>query len=260
VTDKTFECMGATMRYRRFGKAGGKPLLFLRSEESLPADAGFIEALAQDHDVILPHHPGFGASDNPDWLRGMGDTAYCYLDFLDHLGLNAIHVVGASIGGWIAAEIAVRDSSKLASLSLIAPLGVREKGQTFGDVFLWTPEQNVVNRFADRQFAEKFLGEEYVSRVTTELLKDRYATARLGWAPRFHSPEMQRWLHRIKKPVLLVWGDSDKVAPPPMAKAWQAGLPNSKLVTISHCGHLPHMEKADETRATVVKFIEETRA
>lgn len=258
--DGTFTCMGAAMRYRRFGKSGGRPLLYLRSEESLPADAGFVDALARDYDVIFPHHPGFGASDNPDWLRGMTDTAYCYLDLLDHLDIDGIHVVGASMGGWIGAEIAVRDCSRIASLSLIAPYGVRQAGQTYGDVFLWTPEENVINRFADRQFADKFLGEEQTSRVTTELLKDRYATARLGWAPRFHNPDLQRWLHRIRRPTLLVWGESDRVAPPAMAKAWQAGLPKSKLVTIGHCGHLPHMERAEETHAAVTKFIEETGA
>jgi pimeloyl-ACP methyl ester carboxylesterase len=260
VSERIYQCMGATLRYRRLGKSGGKPLLYLRSEESLPADRNFIEALARGYEVIVPDHPGFGQSDNPDWLRGMGDTAYFYLDFLDHLALNNVHFVGASMGGWIGAEIALRDRSRIASLSLLAPYGVREKGQIFGDVFLWTPEQNIRHRFSDQKFAEQFLGVEHTSRETTELLKDRYATARLGWAPRFHNPELQRWLHRIARPVLLVWGDEDRIAPPAMAKAWQAGLPDCRLVTIANCGHLPHMERADETHAAVVKFIEETRA
>ena len=260
MTDGTFECMGAKLRFRRTGKESGPKVLYLRSEESLPADAGFIEKLASDYDVIIPDHPGFGQSDNPEWLRGMADTAYFYLDFLDHLDVKNLHIIGTSMGGWIGAEIAVRDASRLTSLSLIAPYGVREKGQTFGDIFLWTPEQNIRNRFTDQQYASQFLGQEHTSRETTELLKDRYATARLGWAPRFHNPELQRWLHRINLPVLLVWGDDDKIAPPAMAKAWQAGLPKSKLITLPACGHLPHMERADETLAAVSSFIAETRA
>lgn len=260
MQDGTYQCMGATMRYKRGGKPGGKTILYLRSEESLPADKSFVEALARDFDVVVPDHPGFGQSDNPDWLRGMGDTAYFYLDYLSGLGLTDIHIVGASMGGWIGAEIAVRDTSRIASLSLIAPYGVREKGQIYGDVFLWTPEQNIRHRFVDQTFAEQFLGVEHTSRETTELLKDRYATARLGWAPRFHNPELQRWLHRINRPTLLVWGDSDRIAPPAMAKAWQAGLPSSQLVTINACGHLPHMERMNDTHAAVTKFIGELRA
>ena len=260
MAEGSFDCMGANIRYSRAGKSGGKPVLYLRSEESLPADADFVEQLRGDYDVIAPDHPGFGQSDNPGWLRGMGDTAYFYLDFLEHLGLQHIHIVGASMGGWIGAEIAVRDCSRIASLSLIAPYGARTKGEVYGDVFLWTPEQNIRNRFHDQTFAEKFLGVDQTARETTGLLKDRYATARLGWQPRFHNPEMQRWLHRIKRPVLLVWGEDDKVAPMTMSKAWADGLPTSNLVTIPACGHLPHMERAAHTHAAVASFIEETRA
>ena len=253
----TFDCMGATLRFQRIGKTSGPAVLYLRSEETLPGDADFIEALARDYEVIIPDHPGFGASDSPDWLRGMTDTAYFYLDFLAHLDLKDLHVVGASMGGWIGAEIAVRDRSRLASLSLLAPYGVRQAGQAYGDVFLWTPEQNIRNRFASEQFAQQYLGVEHTDRETTALLKDRYATARLGWAPRFHNPDLQRWLHRIDLPVLLVWGDSDRIAPPAMAKAWQDGLPDCRLETIPDCGHLPHMECADATLGAVTRFIGE---
>ncbi len=260
MADGTFEIMGAKLRYRRTGNSSGKPVLYLRSEESLPGDTGFIESLSREHDVIIPDHLGFGESDNPDWFRAMGDMAHCYLEYLEHLNVSQIHIVGASMGGWIGAEIAVRDRSRLSSLSLIAPFGVREKGQTYGDVFLWTPEQNIRNRFADQQLAGSFLQKEHTKEETASLLKDRYATARLGWAPRFHSPELQRWLHRIKLPVLLIWGEDDKIAPAAMARSWQAGLPNSHLITIPACGHLPHMERKDETYAAVAKFIGEQRA
>ena len=94
-------CRGATIRYRRFGQ--GPALLFLRSEDSLADAPAFIDALARDFDVIIPDHPGFRASDTPDWLKGIGDAAYFYLDFLDQLDLDRVHLVGASLGAWIAA-------------------------------------------------------------------------------------------------------------------------------------------------------------
>ena len=251
-----FECMGARIAWRRRARSGAKTVLYLRSEESLPGDTAFEDALAAKYDVIIPDHPGFGASDNPGWFRAMGDVAYFYLDFIEHLGLKELHIVGASIGGWIGAEIAVRDSSAIASLSLLAPLGVRQPGQSFGDVFLWTPEQNIRNRFVDQQLAGTFLQSEQTSATTRGLLKDRYATARIGWSPRFHNPELQRWLHRVKRPVMLVWGEQDAIAPITMARAWMDGLPDARLTMIPACGHLPHMEAANRSITAVATFIE----
>ena len=256
------ECMGARIAYQRPGgiQTGKPTVLYLRSEDALPGDADFMNQLSNAYDLIIPDHPGFGASDNPDWFRGMADVAYFYLDFLQALDVRDIHVVGASMGGWIGAEIAVRDASRIASLSLVAPLGVRQRGHSYGDVFLATPEQNIRNLFADQKWAEKFLGGDQSSETTTAILKNRYATARIGWAPRFHNPELQRWLHRISPPVLLLWGDGDKIAPPAMAQAWQQGLPASRLVHIPDCGHLPHMEAQERTFTEISAFIQEAHS
>ncbi|MDP4593917.1 MAG: alpha/beta fold hydrolase [Beijerinckiaceae bacterium] len=257
-----FECMGAKIAWRKRDEAGSSAptILYLRGEEHLPGDQAFEDALAARHTLIIPDHPGFGASDNPDWFRAMGDMAYFYLDFLAALDLGAIHIAGASIGGWIGAEIAVRDSARIASLSLMAPLGVRQRGVSFRDVFLATPEENMRALFADPALAERFVQREQTKDDTAALLKDRYATARIGWAPRFHNPELQRWLHRITPPVQLLWGEEDTIAPPAMAQAWLAGLPDARLVTIPQCGHLPHMEAPDKTASAIISFIQEARS
>src|SRR5918911_1048841 len=112
---------GANVRYRRFGH--GPVLVFLRSEDSLPDDPDFTERLAHNFDVIIPDHPGFRLSDTPDWLKGIGDVAYFYLDFFHQLDLADVHLVGSSLGGWIAAELAIRDCARLRTLSLISPFG-----------------------------------------------------------------------------------------------------------------------------------------
>ena len=84
--------------------------------------------------------------------------------------------------------------------------------------------------------------------------------ARIGWAPRFHNPELQRWLHRITPPVQLLWGEQDQITPPAMAQAWQAGLPDSQLVTIPDCGHLPHIEAPETAASAIATFIQEARS
>ena len=89
----------------------------------------------------MPEHPGFGTSDNPPWMRNIGDLAMYYLDFLDGLGPHKVHLVGQSLGGWAAAEVAVRNCSRIASLSLLAPAGIRVKGMPCGDNFIWDAEE-----------------------------------------------------------------------------------------------------------------------
>src|SRR5689334_20213585 len=127
------------VRLRRGG--GGAPLLFLHGAGGWPAWGAFFDRLAQGHEVIVPEHPGFGVSDNPPALRNVGDLAMYYLDFLDALGGPPVHLVGHSLGGWIAAEIVVRNASRLKSLTLIAPAGVRVKGMICGDNFIWSREE-----------------------------------------------------------------------------------------------------------------------
>ena len=250
-------CRGATIRYRRFGQ--GPALLFLRSEDSLADAPAFIDALAKDFDVIIPDHPGFRASDTPDWLKGIGDAAYFYLDFLEQLGLDRVHLVGGSLGGWIAAEVAVRTCERIATLNLIAPFGVRRKGTPFGDIFMWTPEENLQHRLFDQGLAEQLLAAARTQspETATAYLKDRYATARLCWHPRFHNPELERWLPRIVRPLHLIWGDSDKVVPVGIAEAWQQALPQARLSVIERSGHLPQLEHPQATADKIRSFIKE---
>ena len=250
-------CRGATIRYRRFGQ--GPALLFLRSEDSLADAPAFVDALAEGFDVIIPDHPGFRTSDTPGWLKGIGDAAYFYLDFLEQLGLDRVHLVGGSLGGWIAAEVAVRTCERIATLNLIAPLGVRRKGMPFGDIFMWTPEENLRHRLFDQALAEQFLAEARTQspEAATAYLKDRYATARLCWHPRFHNPELERWLPRIVRPLNLIWGDSDKVVPGGIAETWQRALPQARLSVIERSGHLPQLEQPQATADKIRSFIKE---
>jgi pimeloyl-ACP methyl ester carboxylesterase len=253
-------CRGATIRYRRVGQ--GPALLFLRSEDSLADAPAFIDALARDFDVIIPDHPGFRSSDTPDWLKGIGDAAYFYLDFLEQLGLNRVHMVGGSLGGWMATEIAVRSCERIATMSLIAPFGVRRRGMPFGDIFMWTPEENLQNRLFDPTLAEKFLAAARTQspETATAYLKDRYATARICWHPRFHNPELERWLSRIARPLHLIWGDSDKVVPVGVAEVWRQALPQARLSVIERCGHLPQLEHPQTTADKIRSFIKEVGA
>src|SRR5690606_37977432 len=108
---------GCRTRMRRSG--AGPTVLYLHGANGAPVIQPFMEVLAKDFDVLVPEHPGFGLSDEPEWLENMHDLAYFYLDLLDHLGLESLHVVGSSMGGWLAMEMAVREPSRFKSLTLV---------------------------------------------------------------------------------------------------------------------------------------------
>src|SRR5262249_25733556 len=108
-----------TVRLMREGR--GPAVVYLHGAAGLPAWLPFFEKLAGACDLFVPEHPGFGNSDNPAWIRNVGDVAMYYLDFLDELAVDQVHLVGHSLGGWIAAELAVRNCARVASMTLIAP-------------------------------------------------------------------------------------------------------------------------------------------
>src|SRR3954462_15351307 len=107
------------MRVRVLRGGSGPPLIFLHGASGHVGWLPFLERLSQRFDVIAPEHPGFGASDDPSWLDQPADLAYFYLDLIDALKLERVHLIGTSLGGWVAAELAVRNTSRLATLTLV---------------------------------------------------------------------------------------------------------------------------------------------
>ena len=240
---------GTNIRVTRIGS--GPPLLVLHDMMGAPERGLFLDMLAQEHELVIPDHPGFGASDTPAWLRNMGDMALFYLDFLERVDLEGVPVLGLSLGAWIAAEVAVRNPRALGRMSWIAPAGLRTAGVETGDVFLWNAGELASNMYFDQSLAEQQLNTVKSPEVIETELKNRYTTARLAWEPRFFNPDLERWVHRIKPPVQLIWGENDQVIPHPYAAAWQARLPDCQLHTMPRCGHLPHIEYPEATAAAV---------
>lgn len=244
---------GCNIRTMRGGE--GETLLFLHGASGAGAWLPFMESLSKKFDVIVPEHPGFGGSDDPDWLHSIGDLAYFYLDLIDAMGLGAVHLVGTSLGGWIAAEMAVRDSSVMRTLTLVAPAGINVPGVNRGDLFLWSPEETARNLFHDPAWAERMPQPANDDEMMVAL-KNRMTTAKLTWSPRLHNPDLPKWLHRVKAPTLIVWGDDDKLLPAEIGPAYRDLIPNASLEIISACGHLPHLEKHEEFTAKTVAFIQ----
>ncbi len=152
---------GANIRVLRGGPEGkdAQPLVFLHGAGGHTGWMAFLEELSPRFAVYAPEHPGFGQSDDPPWLDGVGDLAYFYLDFLKALGLERVHLMGTSLGGWIAAEMAVRDTARLASLTLVGAVGITAQGETIPDIFRMPVEENLRRFYADQERAARRVGD-----------------------------------------------------------------------------------------------------
>jgi pimeloyl-ACP methyl ester carboxylesterase len=242
----------------RVYRAGhGPAVLFLHGAGGVPQWLPFFDALAERCEVLVPEHPGFGGSDDPPWIRSMGDLAMFYLDLVEEAGLGGVHLIGNSLGGWLAAEILVRDRARFRSLVQLAPAGIRKKGVPPGDNFIWGPEEAVRNLYYDQAFADRVLAAEPSEEQRAAMLKNRFTVAKLAWQPRWFNPDLEKWLHRIKLPALVVWGENDRIMPPAYAALWQERLPDARLVMVPGCGHLPHVEQAPLIAREVLAFLEE---
>jgi pimeloyl-ACP methyl ester carboxylesterase len=243
----------AAIRLHRAGK--GEPVLFLHGAGGYGQWLPFFDALAGGYELLVPEHPGFDGSDDPPWIRNVSDMAMFYLDFIEALGLERVHLIGHSLGGWIGAEILVRDRARFRSASFLAPAGIRVEGIPAGDIFIWAPDETMRNLFHNQVLAEAVLALPLTEEQQDIQLKNRFTATKLGWQPRWFNPDLERWLHRIKLPSLVLWGENDKVMPAAYSTRWRERLPDARLVTIAECGHLPHIEKAEQTADHVRGFL-----
>lgn len=253
MTTEAISLRDCRLNLRRLGK--GPALLWLHGTDGLYEWPAIVDRLAESHEVIVPEHPGFGETPIPGWMDDVSDLAYLYLDVLKHLRLDRVHIAGHSLGGWIGLEMAVRQTQRIASLTLIAPAGIHVKGASKTDIFMIDPDEQARLAYADGQMAEAAAGRATAGKYQEAAIANRVASARFGWSPRFHNPRLERWLHRVDTPTLIVWGKEDRIFAPAHAEAFQRAVPGSKLVMIDRAGHLPHVERLDETLKTIRAFL-----
>ena len=225
-----------------------------------PQGAGpAIAAFAGQHRVYAPEHPGFGGQKVPAWLDTVSDLANFYLDLFDRLHLREVNLVGFGVGGWIAADLAVRNATRLKSLTLVGPAGLHVSELPLPDIFLRGEEQGIRAYFHDEQMAEAHVATCLTPESEDVRLQNNEVSARISWEPRLHDPHLMKWLHRITLPTIIVWGAQDEVVPVGYAQEWQKRIPGSRVEIIADCGHAPQIEKPEAFASLVETFIAAAR-
>jgi pimeloyl-ACP methyl ester carboxylesterase len=232
----------------------GPPLLFLHGAGAGGRWLTFQERLAARFDVAAPSHPGHGASPAAEWIEHVSDLAFHYLDLLDTLVLDRVHVVGASFGGWIAAELATMASPRLRSLTLIDPVGIKVEGWIYPFLFGMELPELVATVFHNPMAALALAPPDMSIDTLAILYRQNTALARVAWNPYLYNPLLRRRLARIATPTLLCWGAHDRLAPLACAEAWRKEIPGAALRVFEASGHVPHLEEPDAVAAAVIEF------
>ena len=235
----------------------GRPLLFLHAGEGLMPELPWLDLLARRYRVIAPWHPGYGNSPLIDGAGSVDDLAYLYLDLAGELGLDDAVLVGACLGGWIAAEMMVRSTARFSHLVLVDPLGIKVRGRDERDIadmhavpraeylkLAWAAPAN-----GDIDFTKLSEGE------LAAIVRGREAFALYGWKPYMHNPRLKRWLHRIDRPTLLLWGAEDRIVTPAYGEGWVQAIPGGRLETIPQAGHFPHWEQPEAFVERLLAFV-----
>lgn len=237
-------------------RAGSGPtVLFLHGAGGVPGWLPFFDRLSDRFDLLVPDHPSYGQSPKPDWLEEIADLAYYYLDFIDDLKLRDVHIIGHSMGGWLAMEIAIRSQQHIRSLTLISSVGVRIKGDPVANIFIMTPEQLVRSLYADPKLVEQELACTPTPEELDRIIIARTSSARLAWNPRFFNPKLRKWLHRITVPTHIVWGAEDRIVSAAYADELQRLIPHASKAVFPNAGHIPFAERLDDVTMTIANFI-----
>ena len=232
----------------------GPPLLYLHGAGAGGRWLGFQQKLAERFDVIAPVHPGHAGAPAAEWIEHISDLAFHYLDLMDTLELPRVHLVGASLGGWIAAEMATMASHRLDSLVLIDPVGIKVEGWIYPFLFGMDLMEMIGMIFRNPVAAMALAPSDMSLDTIVDLYRQSTAIARVSWNPYLYDPLLRRRLARITAPTLLAWGAHDRLAPLQCAEAWRKEIPGATLRVFDDSGHVPHIEEPDGVAAAVTEF------
>jgi pimeloyl-ACP methyl ester carboxylesterase len=238
----------------------GKPLLVLHDELGHAGWLNWHSALARNRTLWIPLHPGFGKSPRLDWIRSIRDLACFYSRALRELQLAPVDVIGFSLGGWIAAEMAANDARQFGRMTLVAPLGIKPPEGEIMDMFVLTArkylERSVFNTTAP-EFPKLYGGIERTAEQYEAFEDARAEVARLAWQPYVHNLSLANLLEGVSGlPTLLIWGKQDAVIPVTAGEVYRKSIGGAELVTIDGAGHRPEIEKPDEFISRVAKFLD----
>ena len=255
-TEERVQVAGTEMQVLKGGS--GEPLLVLHDEMGQPGWLPLHEELAKNYTVYAPSLPGFGVTGRIDWIMNVRDMATWTLWALDDMGLSKPNVLGFSLGGWIAADMATQDPNAFSKMALAAPAGILPPTGEILDMFLIVAREFITAGFHDPSVAgfQQVCPDEAPPEQVELWETAREEACRLTWRPYMHDRSLPHRLGRLKNlPSLIVWGRNDEVVPQSAGEAYHISIAGSRLTTLENCGHRSDVEKPTELASALRDFF-----
>ena len=252
-TEPRFEkVLGLPVAYRR--KGNGEPAVLFHGAGFTRMWIPLYENLSKQLDFIAPECPGFGETPLASWIKGFDDLVILYDQFFEQLGLDQVHLIGFSMGGWAAAEFASYYPRRVKSLSLITPVGLRLEHDPGVDLFQLAPQDLMDRLFKDKTVMAEWLPDMDDFDEGVHAYTEFSAAARFMWAPRYNLA-LEHRLQRVSCQSLVVGAEEDRLIPNEMSDRFVEFLPRSELVRIPGTGHEVCLERPNELADTLINFI-----
>ena len=238
-------------------RGAGRTIVFLHGFHTLDPDAPFLERLSRKACVLAPSHPGFGASARPDDFETVYDLVHLYRELIDGLPDDKVALVGASFGGWLAAEIAAACQHRLDRLVLVDALGIKLSDRETPDILdVFNTHPDTVRRLSWHAAGSAPDFDALTDEGLTRHARNWEALCLYGWEPYMYNPRLKRWLGRIALPTLVLWGASDGVVTPAYGRAYAALIPGARFALVDAAGHHPELERPDALADRVLDFLD----
>ncbi len=238
----------------------GRPFLLLHGGGGPQTVAGFADLLASSRDarVITPVHPGFDGTVRPDALASIGELAALYVALLDEMGLTDVTVVGNSMGGWIAAEMALLHSASISSVIIVDGVGIEVPGHPVVDFFSLTMDQVAKLSYYD---PEKFgIDVSKLPPAALAAMAGNRASLAVYAGTTMADPSLAGRLAGVTVPALVLWGEADRIGDPDFGRAFAAAIPGAQFRLLAGTGHLPQNETPQQMLEAVWAFADANRA
>lgn len=236
--------------------SGGAGILLLHGGAGPQSVSGLAAALSEHAYVVTPVHPGFNGTPRVPWLHSVDDLADVYLDLLDALGLNAVMVIGNSLGGWVGSEMALRDiHGQVKSLVLLNAVGIRpDNDEQVTDIRTVPLAEIGKLSFCNPAFRLDPATMSEAQRAG--LAANQKANASYAGEHFIFEPGLRRRLHRVTIPVLVAWGEEDGVVKAEYGRSYAASFANGHFQGIAEAGHFPQIEQPAAVLGAIGDFVD----